>query len=1574
MGAGVSQPSPPPPAHGGPGPGPGPGPAGEPPKPEAPWRQALKAVTPSRKQLTGAWVDPLAVTRLGITLGGLRRLRAKLQHKFAAKYKTISTADVNRLWVEEVTKRRKCRLVELEAEVHASEVRPPMYFISHAWKNRCSLLLDFVLERFLADAGDHVTVWLDILAVNQHEETMAHQHDIKAIAEVVRACGAGTIVVMDLANCNPATRGWCVYEWAHTLAAHGPDGLHLRLEPRERAEVFRTVDIQTAECQFPKDKEMILAAVEEQHGSAAAFNAKLRLQLLLQPLSYRVDLKRLTGRAKGTVWALGAVEEWVEAGAGGSRVLCIRGGAGEVSRGKSTISAVLCSEEAGGGLSGRITAFHFLKYNDQRRLEPVRMIKSLAFQLAHRLQPVCDTLLSMDAAQVAAMRDVDQAFTALLLGPLQALQAAQGKEKPPEQVVLLIDALDEADPLQLGGASGGKACPTVCGNKALQLVSNLFAKLPPWVRFVFTTRPEAAAGQVLPCLQRTFGDSVAYLQPSELRGATGVTTHGGAPSGPGRARGGVMIYHTVLAATATGPTATGPTATGPTAAIGGTGDSTPRAQQLKEPTLQDVYDLYGGVFRTAFAALSAQSPQQVRQVTDLLAVLMVAKQPLSQSFLAQLGLGSTLPLLPGHPVLFFAEEHHVYTLHKSLGDWLLDPAESGAFAVNVVNGHERIGLHLASTWRTAGSSMSYACLKYVAAHLAAAASPDSATGGSPSDSAIAALDVLLGDFSFFAAVLESGYSAQLIAVLGDMRTHTSLSYDAYRWLRSSQHDLMQMKDRSPRALAMQACSSGVAVNSRLYDRALRASGYAWGTRVVLPTTAGDWPATQAVLKGHTAGVGSVCFSPDGHQLASCSPDRSVLVWHVATGQCTATLEGHTRGITCVRFAPDGRQLATSSEDHTLRLWDAATGQCTAVLQGHTDGVTCVAFSRTARQLASGSDDKTVRLWDTSTGECTAVMEGHSFVVTCVAFSPDGRSLASGSFDENVRVWDVARRVPSLTLTAHRGRIFSVAFAPDGRLLASCSSDCTVRLWDAATGSCAATLKGHSFFVFSVAFSPDGRRLASGGSKDMCVRVWDTHTGQCSATLKGHQGWVNAVTFSPDGRQIVSGSKDKTLRIWDATTGQRAAVLQGPKGWTRNVSIEDLDLDPYDDLLLPPAPSSAPAAATTSGGAAANPRSDDRSGGLATAAGGHKSRVAFAFLGKSVGGDSANGRDGGAGGGGGGGGGGGWTGGGGRRRTDDGNTASGHASRRSVRDRGLKHWDTNNARTYTLQGHQDAVHAVAFAPDLRLVASGGGSRTWAHCCGGDAATGQCAGKLEGHWGAVVSLAFAPDGRRLASASTDRTVHLWDPSTLQTTHGLEGHSQAVASVSFSRDSKLLASGGEDKSVRVWDPGSGQAVATLQGHTGSVNAVLFSPGSRQLVTAGDDRTVRIWDLASNSTLAVLKGHTRGVTCLAASRDGRVLASGGGDKSVRLWDAASGNHTGALEGHAVRGIALSADGKTLAGGGGDGVVRIWDVAHEACTATLQGHSDGITCVSYGWGEAERLASASLDKTVRIWASISST
>ena len=91
----------------------------------------------------------------------------------------------------------------------------------------------------------------------------------------------------------------------------------------------------------------------------------------------------------------------------------------------------------------------------------------------------------------------------------------------------------------------------------------------------------------------------------------------------------------------------------------------------------------------------------------------------------------------------------------------------------------------------------------------------------------------------------------------------------------------------------------------------------------------------------------------------CIRDR---LWNAETGACVRTLEGHGFGVSSVCFSPDGRQLASGSADSTVRLWDVETGACVKTLEGHGDWVRSVCFSPDGRRLASGSEDMTARVW------------------------------------------------------------------------------------------------------------------------------------------------------------------------------------------------------------------------------------------------------------------------------------------------------------------------------------------------------------------------------------------------------------------------------------------------------------------------------------------------------------------------------------------------------------------------------------------------------------------------------------
>ena len=80
------------------------------------------------------------------------------------------------------------------------------------------------------------------------------------------------------------------------------------------------------------------------------------------------------------------------------------------------------------------------------------------------------------------------------------------------------------------------------------------------------------------------------------------------------------------------------------------------------------------------------------------------------------------------------------------------------------------------------------------------------------------------------------------------------------------------------------------------------------------------------LKGHSGGVGAVCFSLDGNYLATGSRDNTAQIWQKnELGKYVAidTLEGHSGIVNSVCFSPDGNYLAIGSWDETVRIWHIA---------------------------------------------------------------------------------------------------------------------------------------------------------------------------------------------------------------------------------------------------------------------------------------------------------------------------------------------------------------------------------------------------------------------------------------------------------------------------------------------------------------------------------------------------------------------------------------------------------------------------------------------------------------------------
>ncbi len=345
----------------------------------------------------------------------------------------------------------------------------------------------------------------------------------------------------------------------------------------------------------------------------------------------------------------------------------------------------------------------------------------------------------------------------------------------------------------------------------------------------------------------------------------------------------------------------------------------------------------------------------------------------------------------------------------------------------------------------------------------------------------------------------------------------------------------------------------------------------------LPTQGGN-PQTPAIdhleywksglrelktFRGHSHGVWTVAYAPDGQTIVSGGVDRYVRIWDIETGRLLRSLRGHTADIRALVFTPDGRTLASGSEDRTIRLWNPKTGEPTKLLFTRYDHNVCsLSLSPDGLMLARGSHNKDIKIWEVTTGTDLMTLLGkdqydHHWSV-CVAFSPDGLHLASGSDIGKIRIWEVLPSGEEKILhnghweetaedsTETRGFfieddggfqkpmefwIGAMTFTPDAKLLITGSRDNTIRFFEMPTMNELRVVRGHNGWVRSLVVSPDGKVLISAGD-DNTIRFWDIATGRNFRTDKTHTGAVRGIALSPDGLRLASASWDRTVKLWE----------------------------------------------------------------------------------------------------------------------------------------------------------------------------------------------------------------------------------------------------------------------------------------------------------------------------------------------------------------------------------------------------------------------------------------------------------
>lgn len=616
--------------------------------------------------------------------------------------------------------------------------------------------------------------------------------------------------------------------------------------------------------------------------------------------------------------------------------------------------------------------------------------------------------------------------------------------------------------------------------------------------------------------------------------------------------------------------------------------------------------------------------------------------------------------------------------------------------------------------------------------------------------------------------------------------------------------------------------------------------------------------------GHSNGVNSVAFSPNGRTIISGSTDKTVKLWDSATGSLIRTFTGPAGSVRSVAPSPDGAFVLTGGGAYhfgELVLWDTATGRAIGTFVGHKDEINSVAFSPDGRFVVSGGGDmfamrrtdNTVKLWDAATGKLFRSFEGHSAAVIFVGFSPDGLRVLSAGLEGIIKFWEVASGKLLSTFGVGANRVDSIAWSSDSTKLLS-GAFRSLSLWDAATGKLIRSFDGVPSTIISLAFSANGAHALS-GDKNNTVKLWDTATGKLIRSFDGHSANVSSVAFSPDGKYVLSGGgwfKNSEVLLWDVASGMRVQRFEGS---SNEVTAASFSPDGMRALSAGRKFLNVWNATTgklirsfeqNSGHVAALAFSRDRTRVLSLENGN------VLRLRDTTTGELLNNLDGGA-----------------EEMvrcvalSPDGTRALAGGGKPGVGDYSekgkLRLWDVITGRVlYNINaysgGGDGEVNSVEFSPDGTLALSGGTSYPRGELILREAATGNILRNFVGHSLNVASVVFSPDGARVLSGSWDRTVKLWDVATGELLHNFEGHLNAIESVAFSPNGAYVLSGSRDNALKLWDATTGRPIRSFVGHSYWVTTVSFSFDGERVLSGSADGTIKVWNARTGELLATL------------------------------------------------------------------------------------------------------------------------
>ncbi|GMR50177.1 hypothetical protein PMAYCL1PPCAC_20372, partial [Pristionchus mayeri] len=213
----------------------------------------------------------------------------------------------------------------------------------------------------------------------------------------------------------------------------------------------------------------------------------------------------------------------------------------------------------------------------------------------------------------------------------------------------------------------------------------------------------------------------------------------------------------------------------------------------------------------------------------------------------------------------------------------------------------------------------------------------------------------------------------------------------------------------------------------------------------------------------------------------------------------------------------------------------------------------------------------------------------------------------------------------------------------------------------------------------------------------------------------------------------------------------------------------------------------------------------------------------------------------------------------------------------------------------------------------------------------------------------------------------------PLRLDVKRKLLARSDRVKSVDLHPSEPWLLAALYNGNVHIWNYETQQLVKTLEICDLPVRAAKFVPRKNWVVTGSDDMHVRVYNYNTLERVHQFEAHSDYLRAIAVHPTQPFILTSSDDMLIKLWDWENKwQLKQTFEGHThyVMQIAINPkDNNTFATASLDKTVKVWQFGSQSPNFTLEGHEKGVNCVDYyHGGDKPYLISGADDHLVKIW------